>query len=297
MSEAQEVFCCPVCGGPLKGRRTGRGGCAPRPEALACPKGHSFDMAREGYVNLMEAGRRHAKVPGDSPAMVAARRAFLDEGHYEPFAAALGRICLELAGSRPGAGRQGAPVFLDAGCGEGYYTMAAAGAFAGQGRAVRLAGYDISKAAVRAAARRDRAGCVQWAVAGSFRIPVADGTVDVVTNLFSPMAPAEFARVLAPGGMLVYAVPGPRHLWQLKQVLYDTPYENPVRDVAYPGFRFVRRIPVQASLSVKGAAVGWLFAMTPYFWKTPRSGAERLAELDRLETQAQFDFCIYEKEL
>ena len=128
------LFCCPVCGGPL----------APAPGALRCPKGHSFDVAAQGYVNLLTADRMRTKAPGDSREMVAARRAFLEAGFYEPFSDALNALALSKTG--PGA------ALLDAGCGEGYYTARLYAALQDAGRAAHVAAYDISKAAVRAAA-------------------------------------------------------------------------------------------------------------------------------------------------
>ena len=271
-NEAETLFCCPVCGAPL----AARGAC------LCCAAHHSFDVAREGYVHLLPASKMRAKVPGDSAQMVAARRSFLEAGFYRPFAQTLGELlCARLNAPEP--------IVLDAGCGEGYYTRAAAHALP----AARVAAFDISKYAVRAAARL---GGAQYAVAGSFAIPVADGRADVLLNIFSPAAAAEFARVLRPGGLLVYAVPAPRHLLGLKRVLYETPYENPVQEVAYAGFACMERVPVRGEIRIEGAQIQNLFYMTPYYWKTPRAGAERLAACGSLTTEIGFDFLIYRRE-
>lgn len=129
--------------------------------------------------------------------MVTARRAFLEAGWYAPFSEALGRIasaCLE---------EVQAPVVLDAGCGEGYYTGRLAQVL---GPRARIAAFDISKEAVRLAAQRYKG--VEFAVAGVFAIPMADGAADCLVDIFAPMAQAEFLRVLRPGGFLLYAVPG-----------------------------------------------------------------------------------------
>ena len=86
------------------------------------------------------------------------------------------------------------------------------------------------------------------------------------------------------------------HLFGLKRVLYEQPYENPVRQTDYPGFCFCRRVPVSGSIALSGGAeIRALFAMTPYYWKTPRGGAEKLEQLNTLQTEIEFDFLIYQK--
>ena len=154
---------------------------------------------------------------------------------------------------------------------------------------------DHSSAGAQEAFRR-KDPMAAFAVAGSFAAPVAYGWADVLLNIFSPMAREEFLRVLAPGGALVYAVPGPRHLFGLKQVLYDTPYENPCRPVEYPGFVREAERAVQGTIRLEGGAIQDLFAMTPYYWKTPKEGAERLAKLEVLQTEIEFRFVIYRKQ-
>lgn len=258
------LFCCPICGGPLE-----RG-----PSAYSCPAGHSFDLAREGYVHLLPANRMHSKMPGDDKGMAAARAAFLSKDYYAPLRDALCRIALERTGP--------APRVLDTGCGEGYYTSGVYRALARAGRSVTMAGTDISKAILRRAAKREKD--VEFAVASSYHLPVADGAVDLLVNCFSPLAIEEFRRVLSPGGAFVYVVPSEKHLWELKQVLYDRPYPNEVKQTPYPGFSYreirhvesVIHLPCQEDIHA-------LFQMTPYYWKTPRSGAERLAALTALD--------------
>lgn len=276
MQAQESLFCCPVCGGAL---------CRDR-QALVCAAGHSFDAAAQGYVNLLPANHRHSQAPGDDKGMVAARRAFLDAGWYAPFAAALSELaCGCCAGVK-------APVLLDAGCGEGYYTARLTAAL---GAGARVAAFDISKNAVRSAAGRYKG--IEFAVASSFAMPLAAAAVDCAVNVFSPMAPAEFARVLRPGAALIYAVPSARHLFGLKKILYEQPYENAVEDVAYPGFALSRRVPVRGSITLNDAGmIAALFAMTPYYWKTPRGGAERLAAQTSLTTEIGFDFLVYLRE-
>lgn len=265
---------CPLCRAPLVQLGT----------ALRCPAGHSFDLAKEGYANLLPVNAKHALNPGDDKAMVQARREFLAAGFYAPFARELARLCgLEKPAARPLR-------VLDAGCGEGYYGRVLLEALPD----THLVGYDIAKPAVRLAAKAEPRA--DYLVASSNAIPVADGWADVVLNVFSPMAAEEFARVLRPGGCLLYAVPGPRHLWGMKEVLYEKPYENPVRTTPYPGFRLEGRTEVSAVIEPQGRQLQSLFAMTPYYWKTPRDGAQRLAALPGLTTEISFAFLCYRRE-
>jgi len=219
------------------------------------------------------------------------RRAFLNAGYYGIFGRALGELCLAY-GVPTGAD---APLhLLDAGCGEGWYDRCIAQAFAQAGRPVQLAGFDIAKPAVRLAAKALPAA--KYAVASSFAQPVRTGWADLLLNCLSPFAQEEFRRVLRPGGRMIYVVPGAEHLYQMKAVLYDTPYKNPVQEVAYEGFRPIGEREVSGRITVPAGQLEALFAMTPYYWKTPRDGAARLAALPELTTDIAFRFLVFEKE-
>ncbi len=257
--------------------------------ALLCDGNHSFDKAAQGYVHLLPPNKMHAKLPGDSREMLSARRRFLESGFYEPFR---DRICAlisdELRGSE-------APLVVDAGCGEGYYTDAVRRALEVVCQAPAVYGFDISKLAIKAAAGRSRA--LRLAVASCFDIPMQDAHADLLLSIFSPIVPAEFARVLKPGAMLLLAVAGERHLLGLKQLLYETPYLNAYKETDYHGFSFERRIPVRTQAVLTDNALIWdLFCMTPYYWKTPMDGSRRLQETTRLETELGFDLLIYRRQ-
>ena len=272
------LFCCPLCASPLeRGER-----------AYTCPKGHSFDVAREGYVHLLPTNRKHSPQPGDDRAMSAARGRFLAGGWYEPLRRALCDLALE---HTAGLVR---PAVLDAGCGEGYYDQGLLEALSAGGREPRLAGVDLSKPSVRQAARRCPAG--EFAVATVYHLPVGEGAVELLVDCFSPLALEEFRRVLRPGGMFLYVTPAAGHLWELKQVLYEKPYQNREQAIPYEGFTYLDIVPVSAGMDLPGEALMDLFAMTPYAWKTPRQGVERLAELDRLSVQADFRVHVFRRD-
>ncbi|MEG0803760.1 MAG: methyltransferase domain-containing protein, partial [Pygmaiobacter sp.] len=266
--------CCPVCGKVLRNEKG----------ALCCKNNHSFDIAAEGYTHLLPANRMHSAVPGDDKQMVAARRRFLDAGYYEPFA----RMLCDLA-AEPLRGKS-APVLLDAGCGEGYYTAALSRRL----KNVQIAGFDISKFAVKAAAKRYQT--IEFSVASIFHIPVLNGSVDVLVDVFAPVVPTEFSRCLRHGGTLIYAVPGARHLFGLKEILYEHPYENEVKNTEYKGFRFLRRVSVQGEIKLSSADdINALFSMTPYYWNTPKEGVALLRATKTLTTEIAFDFLLYTK--
>ena len=135
----------------------------------------------------------------------------------------------------------------------------------------------------------------RYAVASSFHQPVKTGWADLLLNCFSPFAREEFLRVLRPGGRMIYVVPGAEHLYQMKAVLYAEPYKNPVQEVAYEGFRSIGEREARGTITVPASQLEALFAMTPYYWKTPRDGAARLAALPELTTEIAFRFLVFEK--
>ena len=270
------LFCCPICGEPLQREET----------VYRCPGRHNFDIAKEGYTHLLPANRKHSKMPGDDKGMAAARRAFLDKGYYAPLLGALCELALFLAGPEPRV--------LDTGCGEGYYTSGVFHALLEAGKTPRMAGIDISKFILRLAAKRAKE--IEFAVASSYHLPVADGSVDLILNCFSPLALEEFRRVLVPGGHFLYVVPSEKHLWQMKEVLYDHPYPNEVKETPYDGFRYVTIRHVEETIHLETRQdIHALFQMTPYYWKTPREGAERLSRLETLDTVISFDIHVFER--
>lgn len=270
----EQAWRCPVCGGVL----TQNG------NSLICEARHCFDISSAGYVNL--AGpRQHGN--GDSREMVSARTAFLGAGYYAPFAR---EVCDRAAGYAKGG------LIIDAGCGDGYYSLMAVGASGGA-----LLGLDLSKYAVAAAARSARRQSLDatFAVASIFDMPVRDSCADVVMNLFAPCAQDEFARVLKPGGHLIVAGAGRDHLAGLRTVIYDKVTPNTRRaDLPEAGaFIQVDTARVRYSVTLTRAAdVQSLFAMTPYYYRTSGTGRERLAGLDSLETVVDFDIFVYRKE-
>ena len=264
------IFVCPKCKGKLN-REEGR---------AVCASGHGFDRSRYGYYNLLlsSAGGVH----GDNADMVAARREFLSYGYYEPLREALAEAVSTYAGEDT--------VLVDAGCGEGERIAEVLSAYP----RTRVGAFDISKDAARRAARR-LAGA-EVAVAGSYHMPLADGSVDIVINTFSPLAADETRRVLRGGGHFIMAIPAEEHLFGLKSAVYDTPYKNTVESTELEGFALVGKKELKYEINLDtGAKIRSLFMMTPYAYRTSAEGRERVLSLDSLSTDAHFLILIYER--
>ncbi|MGN0520081.1 MAG: methyltransferase domain-containing protein [Candidatus Fimenecus sp.] len=265
-------FCCPVCGAALKNTE----------KACICPNGHNFDKAKAGYVHLLTnfSGR---KTHGDNKDMVRARRAFLETGAYAPLKNAIAETAKKYAVSNGTA--------LDSGCGEGYYTAAIADALGGT---MQVLGFDISKEAVNLAAKRCKAA--QFAVASAFHIPVADKSVDLLFEIFSPYSETEFLRVLKSGGVLFEVIPGARHLYGLKAAVYDKPYENEVAAFTRAGYTLLECLHLQDEITLQtDTDIQNLFLMTPYYYKTGKAEQARLQALQTLTTETEFYILVYQK--
>jgi 23S rRNA (guanine745-N1)-methyltransferase len=244
-----------------------------------CPTGHSFDVAREGYVNLLLSDRRRSRQPGDSREMVGARRRFLATGAYDPLSAAVARAA---ADEQP-------RVVLDVGCGEGRHTRSIS--------APVVLGVDVAKAAVAAAARSDPDG--SYAVASASDLPLQDDSVDVAVNVFGPVIAGELARVVRPGGTVIAAFPRAGHLEHLRSMVYSDPRPHavkpPLRD-AEEWFIQTASLSVTFTLALTDvAALRDLFAMTPYRWHAPPDMDDRIAAAvsPRFETLADIEVATY----
>ena len=240
----------------------------------ACAQGHRFDRAREGYFNLLPVQHKRSLNPGDDAAMVAARTTFLEAGYYEPLRAALVSTLAPLRAAQ----------LLDSGCGDGWYTTALSTA------AAVTTALDISKDAIKRAAKRDRA--ITWLVASSADIPLMDASVDAIVAIFSPVHIVEATRVLKSRGSLLVAAPDEKHLWELRAALY--PRVRPHQPHKWlenlaPTFTLLRQSRVRFPIDLPDhATVNALLKMTPYYWRAERQRRAQVEALTGLSTQADF---------
>lgn len=260
------MLICPVCEQQL---HAGSG-------VMRCIKGHSFDIAKEGYVNLLRASK-NGDLIGDDKFSARSRRDFLNKGYYAVLQQELCRLFRDKSGN-----------VLDICCGEGYYTAAL-----GQNPNLRVYGFDISREMVRLAAKR---GNGTYFVANMASIPVAEESMDFCTHLFAPFNEAAFARTLRRGGRLFTVVPGRHHLWGLKQALYDTPYENDEKLPETQALQLVSVHKVRAEVTLASAEdIQAVFRMTPYYFHTSQKDKDKLADKETLSSPVEFVIAEYVK--
>ena len=259
-----QALACPLDGGPLRRHGT----------SWRCDAGHCFDLAAQGYTNLLPVQQKRSRDPGDSKEMVAARRRYLNAGFYQPIAALVSRTVL----ANLPAGR--AAACLDAGCGEGYYLRELAAA--GDGQCLALLGLDISKWAVLAAAKQDKRP--NWVVGSNAKLPVLPATLDRVLCMFGFPVYAEFARVLRPGGELLQVDAGPDHLRELREIIYPTlKPERAAEPLSPAGFSVLPAESLRYTVTLGGAEqIGDLLTMTPHLYRASAEGRAKAAALTAL---------------
>ena len=259
---------CPICGKVL---------CRSEKQ-YCCENRHSFDIARQGHVNLLVVQQKKSLHPGDTRDQVLSRRAFLDGGFYAPIADALCRTARELGAKGP---------ILDVGCGEGYYSSKLAEALGAE-----LTGLDISKEAVRCAAARYKNAL--WLCGTAAHLPVADHSAGLITSLFALTMPEEFRRVLKEDGFYFQVLAAQDHLLGLKSIIYPE-LKNKEKDSVpeLPGFTLVKSLPIRFDFTVEGEQVQNLLSMTPHVYRISKEGAQRLEQTQRLSDTASCVLNVY----
>ncbi len=270
------MLSCPVCSTPLHLQGT----------QLVCEKQHSFDRARQGYHNLLLNQHKKSKQPGDNADMVVARTAFLDKGYYQSISDALNQYAVEQFWQSPKIN------VVDMGCGEGYYTQRLAEVLQDHQIQADVFGLDISKEAVKAAARRSKLHQsalnaepnkqgIQWLVANGVKPPFEAQQSHLVLNIFNRIMPESLRHLCHPDGQVVIVSAGTYHLEQLKQALYETPKfeEFDSREALAEHFKHHHRTQLDFEVTLDQAAIAGLLHMTPHTWRsTPEAQAKLLAK-------------------
>lgn len=251
---AKNLFQCPKC---KKKIRFHAGG-------LVCKKEHTFDIAAKGYVNLLQQTKSFKGYDAD---FFQSRRRFFSAGYYDHIVENVVETVDKFLGSREEL------VVLDAGCGEGGYSVALSQHLAAKDREAQILAFDIAADAIKVAAGNDD---VKWMIADITNIPVKDGVVDCILDVFTPANYKEFNRVLKDDGYLIKVVPGSNHLKELRaavsEQLQNKEYSNEeVTDYFEGHYEPVSRVKLTKTMEISGQNLEDLIRMTPLLFDVDKT--------------------------
>ncbi len=258
---------CPVCGERLTDDK----------KLYRCQNGHCFDKAKEGYVNLLTGKHKDGSLIGDNKSMAKSRKNFLEKEYF----AALSDFLISFIKA---TGIEN-PAVCDICCGEGYYSDKIKSALSAD-----ICGFDISKEMVKLAAKRKNG--VTYFVANLSHIPLKSGSIDIAVHLFAPFHEKEFTRIIRDNGYIITVVAGENHLFELKSLLYDTPYKNDEKPPETENLIFKDKIKITDEIHLRSRDdIDALFKMTPYYYHTSEKDKAKLFSLQNLTVTV--DFAVY----
>lgn len=282
MTDTDKILICPLCRAPLC--KDGK--------SFICKgeRRHCYDISAAGYVNLLPPGKASNAKTGDDKGMLTSRRDFLNAGFYEKISEKAANLILD-------ASDNDSITFVDAGAGEGYHTLNILKVIEKAGRKAFAVGLEASKhGALLAAKRAKTVENAVFAAANIFDMPIADGCADAVVSMFAPVADSESARILKDNGVLIVCSSGSRHLWEMRQILYGEPRLSEPLSRVPEGFKLFDHSSVEYGITVSGQdKIHALFEMTPFYYRCPKEGRERLASFEDLDTRVEVEYNIYKK--
>ena len=243
-----------------------------------CPNGHSFDIARQGYVNLLSVQHKRSKHPGDSKEMVVARTHFLNAGFYQPLATAIVEQVDSLITNHDSF------CLLDAGCGEGYYFDYIFQSLNASEKNINLSfiGLDISKQAILQASKRNKN--ISWVVGTNRQPPLLEASVDLVLCVFGFVNFDGINKILKPGGKIVLVDPGSEHLKELRERIYEKVNHTELTDIDAKYFSITNSQSCTFKTGdINNENINNLLSMTPHLFRASKEGkvaASKLTELD-----------------
>ena len=278
----KEILKCPCCNELLKINNN----------HYECLNKHCFDIASKGYVNLLLANQKHSLDPGDSKQSILSRVDFLSHDYYFILKDGLYQIIKKHH-------QLDNLDFIDLACGEGYYTTYIHTKLANDYN-IQTVGIDISKQAIIEACKKRNANKlanIDFVIANIFNLPFIENSFDVALNCFAPIAPEQFCKILKENGLFIRVLPDSDHLYELKEVLYEHVILNVMKEKELKGFRLIDEIHLKDKVYLKSQEeINQLLMMTPYCYKSPIAGLNRLKQKESLETTISFVALVYRKD-
>jgi len=277
------IYKCPICDERLQLEG----------KSFVCDKKHNFDIAKEGYVNLLV--HKSSKEPGDSKLSVISRKEFLDSGYYDQLSNLINTLIFKFISTKTNS----QIAVLDIGCGEGFYLSRLNDELNKNGKKSEadLWGLDISKPAIQHASRRSAE--INFCVGNALSLPFQDNSVDIALSVFAPLDSEEVNRVLKNDGQLIVVVPGKNHLSGLVKLVYDS--SEPHKDDKDPikgstKLKLVDTREIKKTITIIGQSkIMSLLLMTPYYWSINLEKKQKLEKLETLETEIDFKVLTYTK--
>ena len=276
----QQPIICPYCQNQLL---------ATSNKNYACELNHSFDISKEGYINLLPVNQKKSKSPGDNEMMISARRNFLELGFYDPLIEHIKTIIKE-----DFTFNNNHFVALDAGCGEGYYSERVMNKIPGV--TSQIVGTDISKYAVKNAAKKYKDNF--YFVSSVFNLPVATEGIDLILSIFSPLQPEEFKRILTKDGYVIVVSPGENHLKELAELIYDNfrEHENNVIEKMTPSLEYQTTKKATFNIHITDVeSLLILLKMTPYYWSTSKENLTKIESCNDINITCDFNISIFKR--
>ncbi len=270
MTEKQNttIYQCPICHVNLNAHD----------KSYICDNNHHFDKAKEGYVNLLPVQFKQSKNPGDNKSMVNARRDFLEKGYYQPLVNCIKALYLKFT--------NGEGNFVDAGCGEGFYTHQH------NTESNQVYGVDIAKEAVKKAAKKYKE--CQFNVATLSHLPFKDASVRWIMSIYAPILEQEFTRLLESNGYLLTVTPAPNHLYELKSLIYQDVQKHNIDKEPIEHLTLVHQEQLNYTMKLNsGNDTLNLLMMTPFAFKATEAIKEQIAETENFQCQAEFLIKLY----
>ena len=269
--EKTSIYRCPICHSRLNASD----------KSFHCDNNHHYDKAKEGYVNLLPVQFKQSKNPGDNKSMVNARRAFLEKGYYQPLVDRIRALYIEHT--------KGEGNFVDAGCGEGFYTHQH------KTENNQIFAVDIAKEAIKKAAKK-YTQC-QFSVATLSQLPFEDLSVNWILSIYAPILEAEFTRILEQEGYLLTVTPANKHLYELKSLIYQDVQEHNVEREPIEHLTLVHQEQLNYTMNlITGEDTLNLLMMTPFAFKATEDVKATIEKTENFQCQAEFLIKLYKKE-
>lgn len=279
-----EILLCPVCKEKLIKDASNK--------TYRCQNNHSYDIAKEGYVNLLISNQKNSKNPGDSKEMVLSRVEFLSMDYYKPISDKINEMIVECLGTDNNKNFN----IMDLGCGEGYYLTNLKNYMDNKNIKANYYGIDVSKEAVKYASKTNKE-CV-WAVGNNFHIPAECKSVDCILSVFSPIDINECNRVLKDDGVFVRVLPRTNHLIQLRNIIYSEVHLNEkVYKASDEENEYIKESNVTFDINLNKEEILSLLKMTPHYWKSTAENKEKLELYESLVITIDMRIGVFQKKI